>query len=1616
MAPCKKLKIDDDITTSPPPSQGLAEDQPMPECPQRRRSARLQLLAKSRSLYEMQLPLPDDYLAELSLEIICRILDYLPLRDVLKMECLSKKIKQAVDLHLRLRRVVDFTEGSIYGWMSDKIHDSTLAHLIGRCTELEYIYGFHPHYIGQRRQRGVNMLSIPGVVHAMSSAPKLKGIEISDIFLLEAILKYLPKLEILGTFKNRDCFFPIFCNNKLSLLSNPLITSLHLTGVVIPELPRMQTLKHLYLRFVRLTQHQPFRDFAAPSLRTFVMAHCAGPINPLRHVPLITSLAMAKSLQRLELLRVPFLGGLIQHIVDDSWRVQGFRNLQAITFGACKHALEVDLGFLIITCEAKLTDLCVQPSLTKDNLFSALTMAEVTFPNFKSLTLGFVDSFPEPGKWTAEELLTEGLVEVQENPAMITDIGMKAVGRCFPSVSHMEIYNCPHLHYPTSWFHPDTNCWSNLKNLHLRRCHAIRLEDLNAFIPMLPSLLSLHLEFMLREPPKGCARVGLSAGTGLGVSSALVQNNGADAHNQPNAAGAGAANNQGDQPPAQAAPVPPAAAAAAAAPAEAEPQHNNAEAEAAAAYPPPPPPMSPPPLPPSPPPLPPSPEQPPPPLPPPPDQLAPLATSAQPLSPPLLPEHSTSQSPLPLSRDSSPHQSPVHCSSHPISTSQCSTPSTSHNCVAPSQQDCATNVAGSSSGSVPRQSGKKNSLLRSKENSSSSQKSCEINDKKSQDGESSSEDGQRIEPGDSSSNRHVPNQLAIGNNHSYLTEQNNLYSAVKAGPSGLNHTCCCTSVIANKRVNHHFGHKNTKVTKCSAEKTSKHTTKSDLHSKGAYTCYNPSVRVISTDTSSAQPSTSGLNICKSDFVNNASIPSVASGSSASKQCTHSSGSSSSSSNSSSSSKGKDGIGGHCSSSSSSSSSNENNSISDDCCSTSRSNVRNCCNNVSDVRSHNSANQWLQEKHKKNLMNMAQRKRMRELDDCCPSSAGGETEGECAKSRSSNKAFSEKLSASSAISGGECSSSTTTSHMHRCNESSSGKKYLHKFLYKKDKHSANAKSSESCSPVSEPQPSTSSSTSSDTVFDVAPPTCDKSADVPPAIGDNMQSSADTDALVSGNHSDSSKCCTFNENNLPSSSCISHSAEAHLEVKCEGNRIPTVSTMSPKGKCLRSGFRTVLKSSAKTTTKSKKGCDSSPLPLLSSSLPSSSSSTSSSSSSPSSSSSSSSSFSGSGPVKMNQSCQAVSEEIRETTKKAKENEDATKSASHSAENASGSERSSSSSAAATNSNNSQNTGSSSRSSSSVRAASSSSSSSSTSNSVQSGWTARSGPKYSYTRKSVKRKMNTCDQATSTSDPVQEEDHIQVLGVQSKTLTTLTLHMVGITNLCLLDCPNLATVSCSACRVLKKISIGKCPKLSRISFAQCKKLLEDQVIKELSPLPSDISRVLFLRPMHQLQIPMTSLFGQEDHSSGYHCLVKDHCKQPSMMVLNRKRAEILVDLLPNINSCLREILKTHENVVVPLEEKCPRSIHNFEEINEDGSVLEVKTDIPWLKFFLQNYSDQKEKDMLPNTPVGRELASERLRQLGENFIKEGIQGDYWSDSVFLVYINMCDISGLPTPDLYV
>uniref|UniRef100_A0A8C2HA00 F-box protein 38 n=1 Tax=Cyprinus carpio TaxID=7962 RepID=A0A8C2HA00_CYPCA len=462
---------------------------------------------------------PKDYINELSHEVLCHIFRLTQI-DTMCMECLSRKLREAVTLYLRVVKVVDLCASRWWEYMPSGFTDSSFLMLMKKMPDLEQLYGLHPRYLERRRVRGYEAFSIPGVLESLQACPNLIGVETSHLELVEAIWNYMPQVHILGKFRNRNGAFPIPSENKLTIPAAAKIQTLHLVGVNVPEIPCLSMLRHLYLKWVRLTKPQPFKDFLCVNLRTFVMRNCAGPTNSLKYVPLVTGLASARSLEQLELVRVPFLGGLIQHVVEDSWRSGGFRNLHTIVFGACKNALEVDLGYLIITAARRLHEVRIQPSLTKDGVFSALKMAELEFPQFETLHLGYVDEFLLQCNMGHTELVKYGLADVIENPGIITDIGMKAVNEVFTSIKYLY------------WFLNLTN--DRLVDLTLVRCHAIKLESFSQFIEMLPSLEFISLDQMFREPPKGCARVGLSAGTGIGVSSALVSNQNSNNDNDNN--------------------------------------------------------------------------------------------------------------------------------------------------------------------------------------------------------------------------------------------------------------------------------------------------------------------------------------------------------------------------------------------------------------------------------------------------------------------------------------------------------------------------------------------------------------------------------------------------------------------------------------------------------------------------------------------------------------------------------------------------------------------------------------------------------------------------------------------------------------------------------------------------------------------------------------------------------------------------------------------------------------------------------------------------------------------------------------------------------------------------
>ncbi|XP_019589922.1 F-box only protein 38 isoform X4 [Rhinolophus sinicus] len=475
-----------------------------------------------------------DYMNQLSHEVLCHIFRYLPLQDIMCMECLSRKLKEAVTLYLRVVRVVDLCAGRWWEYMPSGFTDSSFLTLLKKMPDVEQLYGLHPRYLERRRVRGHEAFSIPGVLEALQACPNLVGVETSHLELVESIWTYMPHVHILGKFRNRNGAFPIPPENKLKIPVGAKIQTLHLVGVNVPEIPCIPMLRHLYMKWVRLTKPQPFKDFLCISLRTFVMRNCAGPTNSLKYVPLVTGLASARNLEHLEMVRVPFLGGLIQHVVEDSWRSGGFRNLHTIVLGACKNALEVDLGYLIITAARRLHEVRIQPSLTKDGVFSALKMAELEFPQFETLHLGYVDEFLLQSRMANADLVKYGLADVVENPGIITDIGMKAVNEVFSCIKYLAIYNCPHLHNPYNWI-SDHSRWTRLVDINLVRCHALKLDSFGQFVELLPSLEFISLDQMFREPPKGCARVGLSAGTGIGVSSALVSNQNSNNDNDNNA-------------------------------------------------------------------------------------------------------------------------------------------------------------------------------------------------------------------------------------------------------------------------------------------------------------------------------------------------------------------------------------------------------------------------------------------------------------------------------------------------------------------------------------------------------------------------------------------------------------------------------------------------------------------------------------------------------------------------------------------------------------------------------------------------------------------------------------------------------------------------------------------------------------------------------------------------------------------------------------------------------------------------------------------------------------------------------------------------------------------------
>lgn len=297
----------------------------------------------------------------------------------------------------------------------------------------------------------------------------------------------------------------------------------------------------------------------------------------------------------------------------------------------------------------------------------------------------------------------------------------------------------------------------------------------------------------------------------------------------------------------------------------------------------------------------------------------------------------------------------------------------------------------------------------------------------------------------------------------------------------------------------------------------------------------------------------------------------------------------------------------------------------------------------------------------------------------------------------------------------------------------------------------------------------------------------------------------------------------------------------------------------------------------------------------------------------------------------------------------------------------------------------------------------------------------------RQTTKRKR-TADKSTSTSDPVIEDDHVQVLTLKSKNLVGITLTNCGITDLVLKDCPKMMFIHATRCRVLKHLKVENAPVVNRFDYAQCKKLNMDQVLDQILRMPPERNRIIYLRPMQQVD----TLTLEQKIFSGpypYHiCIIHEFSNPPN--VRNKVRVRSWMDTIANINQELikyeffPEATRTEEDLKKYPKYPWGRDIYTLEGI-VDGAPYSMITDFPWLRslrtaepnsYARYDFEDDERTTIYAPRRKGQLSADICMETIGEEIseLRQVRKGVF--QRVVAIFIHYCDVNGEPVEDDYI
>lgn len=231
-----------------------------------------------------------------------------------------------------------------------------------------------------------------------------------------------------------------------------------------------------------------------------------------------------------------------------------------------------------------------------------------------------------------------------------------------------------------------------------------------------------------------------------------------------------------------------------------------------------------------------------------------------------------------------------------------------------------------------------------------------------------------------------------------------------------------------------------------------------------------------------------------------------------------------------------------------------------------------------------------------------------------------------------------------------------------------------------------------------------------------------------------------------------------------------------------------------------------------------------------------------------------------------------------------------------------------------------------------------------------------------------------------------------------------------------------------MLKHLKVENAPIVNRFDYAQCKKLNMDQVLDQILRMPPERNRIIYLRPMQQVD----TLTLEQKLFSGpypYHiCVIHEFSNPPN--VRNKVRIRNWMDTVANINQELikyeffLEATRTEEDLKKYPKYPWGREIYTLEGV-VDGAPYSMISDFPWLRslraaepnsFARYDFEDDEESTIYAPRRKGQLSADICMETIGEEIsemrqMKRGV-----FQRVVAIFIHYCDVNGEPVEDDYI